>query len=338
MSGRKGILAGGNWIIDHIKIIDAWPQQDALANILATSKANGGSPYNLLKDLALLQAPFPLEGTGMVGNDADGNYILQECASLGIHSQGITINQEASTSFTDVMTVKGTGRRTFFHNRGANDLFGPQHVDLSASQAKIFHLGYLLLLASIDKFTDDGHTEAALLFKQAKEMGFLTSADVVSESSDRFTKIVSPSLPYLDYLFVNEYEAEKITGIALCSEGKLNLKLATKACQLIIEKGVQQFVILHHPTLALAMDKQKNVTVQPSLAIPPEMIEGAAGAGDAFAAGVLYGLHENWPISKCLELGVCTAGASLFSPSCSNGVRPAEQVSQLSSTFGFRSI
>lgn len=326
MSSRKGILAGGNWIIDHIKIIDAWPQQDALANILDTQKANGGSPYNVLKDLALLQAPFPLEGAGLVGNDADGNYIMHECATLGIHTQGIKISQDASTSFTDVMTVKGTGRRTFFHNRGANDLFGPEHVDLAASKAKIFHLGYLLLLASMDEFSDDGQTQAAGLFRKAKELGFLTSADVVSESSDRFTTIVSPSLPYLDFLFVNEYEAGKITGLDLCPDGKLNLELAALACKTIIDKGVQQFVFLHHPTLAMAIDKQGNITIQASLSIPPEKIEGAAGAGDAFAAGVLFGLHENWSVSQCLELGVCTAAASLFSASCSDGVREVGKV------------
>jgi hypothetical protein len=31
---RIGILAGGNWILDRTKIIDVYPVQDALANIL----------------------------------------------------------------------------------------------------------------------------------------------------------------------------------------------------------------------------------------------------------------------------------------------------------------
>ena len=61
---RSGIIAGGNWIVDHLKIIDAWPTQDALASILAESSGNGGSAYNVLKDLALLGAPFPLTGIG----------------------------------------------------------------------------------------------------------------------------------------------------------------------------------------------------------------------------------------------------------------------------------
>jgi len=59
-TARSGILAGGNWIVDHTKIIDVYPAQHALANILAEISSNGGGPYNVLKDLVRLQAPFPL--------------------------------------------------------------------------------------------------------------------------------------------------------------------------------------------------------------------------------------------------------------------------------------
>jgi hypothetical protein len=57
---RSGVLAGGNWIVDRVKIVDCYPEQDGLARILGHSISNGGSPYNLLKDLARLEAPFPL--------------------------------------------------------------------------------------------------------------------------------------------------------------------------------------------------------------------------------------------------------------------------------------
>ncbi len=33
---RNGFLAGGNFIVDTVKIIDAWPEQDALASIRET--------------------------------------------------------------------------------------------------------------------------------------------------------------------------------------------------------------------------------------------------------------------------------------------------------------
>ncbi len=66
-SSRCGLLAAGNWIIDQVKMIDVYPQRDQLANIRTQSQGTGGSPYNVLINLARLQAPFPLMAAGLVG-------------------------------------------------------------------------------------------------------------------------------------------------------------------------------------------------------------------------------------------------------------------------------
>src|SRR5829696_7900133 len=118
MSSRSGILAGGNWIVDAVKIIDTWPQQDALANIFSTTKGTGGSPFNVLFDLAVLGAGFPLAAVGLVGEDSNGEWIIEQCTALGISTDELQKTSAAPTSFTDVMTVQATGRRTFFHARG----------------------------------------------------------------------------------------------------------------------------------------------------------------------------------------------------------------------------
>src|SRR6516164_5303296 len=127
---RNGVLAGGNWLLDHTKIIDVYPAQDALANILAESSSNGGGAYNVLKDLARLQAPFPLAAVGLIGDDPAGEYIRQDCQANGIDTHQLHVTEEAPTSYTDVMTVKSTGRRTFFHQRGANAFLDATHFDL----------------------------------------------------------------------------------------------------------------------------------------------------------------------------------------------------------------
>ena len=41
---RSGILAGGNFIIDYVKMIDAWPDQDMLANIRPKPRATAAAP------------------------------------------------------------------------------------------------------------------------------------------------------------------------------------------------------------------------------------------------------------------------------------------------------
>src|SRR5262245_3317651 len=78
-TSRAGLLAGGNWIIDQVKLIDVYPQPEQLANIQEQKQGTGGAPYNVLVDLAILGAPFPLFGAGFVGKDALGETILDDC-------------------------------------------------------------------------------------------------------------------------------------------------------------------------------------------------------------------------------------------------------------------
>ena len=71
---REGILAGGNWIIDNVKIIDVYPKEDKLANILKESNSNGGAPYSVLKAISKMGFQFPLTGIGAIGDDERGDY------------------------------------------------------------------------------------------------------------------------------------------------------------------------------------------------------------------------------------------------------------------------
>ena len=65
-TSRNGILAGGNFIIDHVKIIDEYPAENMLATILEESSSNGGGPYNVLRDLSAMGVSFPREAAGLV--------------------------------------------------------------------------------------------------------------------------------------------------------------------------------------------------------------------------------------------------------------------------------
>ena len=46
---RRGLLAGGNWITDQVKMIDVYPQPEQLANIRSQSEGTGGAAYNVLE-------------------------------------------------------------------------------------------------------------------------------------------------------------------------------------------------------------------------------------------------------------------------------------------------
>lgn len=338
MNARSGLLAGGNWIVDKLKVIDVFPQQDALANILEESTCNGGSPFNILIDLAKLGAKFPLAGVGRIGADADGEWIRQQCALWKVNDSQLQTHAEAPTSHTDVMTVRDTGRRTFFHQRGANAHLDPDDFAFENTGERIFHLGYLLLLDALDQPDPEFGTVAARVLAQAKEAGFLTSIDVVSEDSDRFGQIVLPALPYVDFCILNEFEIERTTGVPTRPGGELSLEAVRKAARSLLEKGVQAWVIVHFPEGAYALGRSGVESRQGSIRLPQEQIVGTVGAGDAFAAGVLWGLHDELSIEEALRYGVCAAAACLQGAGTSDGVRALEECLALGEKFGFGEI
>ncbi len=330
---RRGVLAAGNWIVDHVKQIDAWPAQDTLATIISQSNGNGGGPYNLLKDLAMMHCGFPLAGVGLVGHDADGESIHHDCTRHGIDAAGLLQTDEAPTSYTDVMSVAQTSRRTFFHQHGANALFGKKHCDLRKSQARIFYLGYLCLLRKLDTVAEDGSTEASHLFSEAKSLGLSTVADLVSNKAADYQAIVNPSLLHLDYLFTNEFEIAELTGGDVSNDPAVLTPLA----QTLFDRGMRGTVIVHFPEGALCVRRGEPPIFQPAVRIPSTMVAGSAGAGDAFAAGFIMGFHEGWELTRCLELAVCVAAASLRDVTCSAAVQTSEECLALGRQLGFNS-
>jgi sugar/nucleoside kinase (ribokinase family) len=334
---RRGILAGGNWIIDQVKLVDVFPQREQLANIRRQSQGTGGAPYNVLVDLAILGVGFPLYGAGLVGDDALGRTILEDCQQRKIDTRCLRATNKADTSYTDVMTEEGNGRRTFFHYRGANAFWRGEDLDFSKIKAQIFHLGYLLLLDALDEPDAKFGTKAARLLAAAQAAGLKTSADVVSEDSDRFAKIVTPALKYVDYCILNEIEAGKTVGFKIRQpEGGLDAVALRHAAGALLQCGVREVVVIHFPEGSFARTRKGEDVWQSSVRLPDKQIAGTAGAGDAFCAGVLLGLHNGWELKKCLEAGVCAAAMSLADATCTGGMKPLNACLALGKKHGFR--
>ena len=333
-SSRSGILGGGNWIIDQVKLIDVYPQREQLANIRSQSQGTGGAPYNVLVDLAKLGAPFPLSAAGLVGKDALGELILADCRTHKIDTHYLRCTAAAPTSYTDVMSEQGDGRRTFFHQRGANALWKAEDLNFVRTKARIFHLGYLLLLDQLDMPDKKFGTRGAALLAAAQGAGLKTSVDVVSEDSDRFTKIVSPALKFVDYCILNEIEAGKTTGFKIRrADGSLDTVALRHAAGALLQCGVREVVVIHFPEGGFARTRDGKDSWQSSLKLPPKYIAGTAGAGDAFCAGVLLGLHEGWDLQRCLLTGVSVAAASLSEPTCTGGVKNLATALDLAKKF-----
>jgi sugar/nucleoside kinase (ribokinase family) len=333
---RRGILVGGNFTVDRVKLIERYPEEDSLASILGESVNNGGLAFNVLTDLARLDAGVPLGAIGRVGDDPSGAWVLAECQRLGISTAGIRPTRGVSTSYTDVMSVRGTGHRTFFHHRGANARLDSADFDLSRTRAKLLHLGYLLLLDRLDRPSRTHGTRAGMVLARAQRVGLLTSIDVVSEDTDRYRSIVLPALRWVDYLFANEFETEKLTGLRVRGpRGRLLPGRIRAAATRLLRGGVRQ-VVLHFGEGAGAFAADGSFAWQGSVRLPRSEIAGSTGAGDAFAAGFLLGVHEELPIPEALRYGVSVAAASLRAPGASRGIGRLARCLALGARYGYR--
>ncbi|HCB97477.1 MAG TPA: carbohydrate kinase family protein, partial [Verrucomicrobiales bacterium] len=253
-----------------------------------------------------------------------------DCKHHGIQTRHLKTTLKADTSYTDVMTETQTGRRTFFHYRGTNALWDGHELDWQKTSARFFHIGYLLLLDAMDAPDKRYGTKAAKLLAAAQKAGLKTSVDVVSEDSDRFARIVRPALKYTDYCILNEFEAGRTTGFEIrTSSGDLDTTALRHAAGALIECGIRELVVIHFPEGAFARTLDGRDFWQSSLKLPQKYIAGSAGAGDAFCAGVLMGLHQGWDIQQCLKAGVCAAASSLSHPTCTGGIQSLQDCLEL---------
>ena len=336
MAERKGIAGIGAFIMDHVRMINVWPEEQTLATISGEEFSGGGLAHNLVVDIAKFDLGIPVEAVGLVGDDDDGRSILKLCAELGIDTTNLKTTTDAPTSYTEVMTVQSTGKRTFFHSRGANNLVNYETVPFETIKSKIAAVGYLMLMDGIDAPDPEFGTVAAKILNRLRQDGIKTSIDTVSEDSDRFGSIVPHALKYTDYVLLNEFEAWKITGHQILKGDVLDADALRASAKQLQGYGDSELVVIHMHLGSYALTRDGKEVFQPSLELPADYIVGGAGAGDAFYNGVLCSIHEGWPLEDGLRFGTCAAAACMSHATCTEGVVSHAECMKLESRFAYR--
>ncbi|MBL5922884.1 carbohydrate kinase family protein [Lelliottia amnigena] len=327
---RKGIIAAGNMLVDHVHQIVQWPERGWLAEIIHSERATGGAPLNVLLTLAKMHVGLPLQAVGLIGEDSDGDYIMAMLDQYHVNRQRVQRTTFSPTSMSQVMTDP-TGQRTFFHSPAANRLLDLPAFDRLDASMKIFHLGYLLLLDSLDLPDDEFGTRSARLLAQMREQGYETSLDLVSRKGDpRYQPLVLPALRYVDYLVINELEAGEFSGLDMRNgDDAPDIDHIALAASQLLAAGVKQRVVIHCPEGAWGEAPGEPGQWIASKQLEQEEIIGSVGAGDAFCAGFLYGCHEAWPLTDSIQLAHACARASLLAANAIDGAKTLEELKTL---------
>lgn len=327
---KNGIVLAGNIVVDYVKMVSSYPQPGMLTSILGVSRSTGGSVPNMGIDLKRMDADLPVLGVGLVGDDENGEYMVNTMRSSGMDVSGVRRLGGEVTAFTDVMTDNTTRERTFFHARGANAKFHFRHIDFDAfAGCSMFHIAYALLLDAMDAPDEQYGTVMARTLAEASARGLITSLDVVSEQGDRFARIVTPSLPHCDYFIVNEIESSRVCGIpSRDGSGRLLPGNIVRILQRLLDMGVRKLTAVHAPEGGWCMRRGGEPVFRPSLKLPQGYVKGTVGAGDAFCAGMLYALNRGDGDERALDIGAAAA-ACVLGEQGGFGVKPIARIEKM---------
>jgi ribokinase len=292
--------------LDHLYAVPRLVQ-DGGVEVLKSSSQPGGSAANTVYGLAKLGLRCGF--VGVVGDDDAGRALLASFEEVGVDTSGIRLQAGATTGQTICITA-GQGQKAIYIVPGANNLLNADEVDPSyLGDARYVHISSFV---GEDAFSQQPRMVAKLP-PQAK-LSFALDALYAR----RGLKAVSPLIRRCAVLFANAEELQELTGEELPAAARTCLRLG---CDTVVvtfgagrRQGRSRKVTASLITTRRKTERGPEFTEHdvPAPTARDGPIADTTGAGDAFAAGFLYGLlREEYSLPACGALGHTAAGFSL---------------------------
>ncbi len=298
------IVCVGQLVADIVvRPVQALPFPGRTTPVEELDLLSGGCAANTAAVLAKLGAEARL--VALIGRDAFGDAALADQVKAGVNVEAVSREDGVPTSVAIVL-VDGAGQRSFFYRAGGLEAMSNRHVpDPVLSSARVVHVGGAMKMLNID---------LADLMARAKSFGCLTSLDTDWDIYGNWMRLLEKALPKIDLLLTNEEEAAELAGkkdpgdaartLLACGPKAVAVKRGEKGALLATKDGVSEF---------------------PAYRVE---VRDTTCAGDAFAAGFLFGASACRPLDECMRLGNA-AGALCTTQISHKGVVSLEAVRRL---------
>lgn len=254
----------------------------------------GGSAANTIYGLARLGVVGGFIGT--VGDDEAGGMLLDDFRNVSVDTGQIRI-KKAKTGTTLCLTDK-RGRRAIYVLPGANSLLESDDIDLDyIKQARILHLS---------SFAGERHLEIQKQLIDHIPTSVKVSFAPGSIYTARGLADLSPIIKRTYVLFINRKEIEELTGEEFQKGAQSCLGRGCQVVAVTLGEGMKRKATTAACYLASG-DREYMIEAIRTKRVPGDTI----GAGDAFAAGFLFGLLREKNLEECGYLGELVAQFSI---------------------------
>jgi len=298
----KRVLGIGNALVDIMTILDSEEflsqieiqkgsmqlvDSDLSSAILKQSEnfkkelSSGGSAANTIHGLANLGTTTSF--IGKTGDDTYGRFFADDLRNNGINPILLTGTTDTGRA---IALISPDSERTFATYLGAAIELSP--LDLAAEMFSLFDYIY------IEGYLVQNHDLVEKILEYANQHNCqvcldLASFNVVEQNLDFLKKIIKD---HVDIIFANEEEAKAFTNM----EPEKALEALSEFCDIAVVKIGKNGSLVKH---------EKNIyKIKPTVS---NCID-TTGAGDAYAAGFIYGLANDLSLDKCGAIGSLLAG------------------------------
>ena len=271
-------LAGVGFEKGVMTLVDDARQADVLGGLdgIETHRCAGGSAANTMLGIAQLGGSCAY--AGKVGDDEIGAFFARDLQAAGVSL--LTDALPGGQTGTCVVLITDDAERTMLTHLGASATLSDADVpDVDLSGAEWAYVeGYLL-------GTEPNQSAARAAIRAAKAAGAkvaLTASDpfLVGACKADFLELIGGPV---DLLFCNLEEARGLTG-----------KSDARACAADL--------VAYGPRVALTMGAEGSLLADPleTIHVPgvPVQAVDTTGAGDMYAAGILYGLTNGLSLAE----------------------------------------
>jgi len=277
MKDPMSILCVGQLVADIVvRPVDALPLAGRTDLVTDLELLAGGCAANTAGVLAKFGASVAL--VAVVGRDALGDAVLADLAAVGVQT-GPVVREQAPTSAA-VVLASATGERSFFYRTGGNEQLANRHVpDAALKGSALVHVGGAMKLVNLD---------LAELTRRAKSFGCRTSLDTDWDVFGSWMRRLQGALPQIDFLMTNAEEAAMLTGRQDCRA----------AAESLLAEGPEA-VLVKRGACGSLLATRAGMMEFPAFQV---QVLDTTCAGDAAAAGFLFGVSQGLPLEESARL------------------------------------
>ena len=294
------------------------------ADIPAFTKSVGGSPANIVQGAARLGLKTGF--LGKVAHDGMGEYILSSLQAQGIETKGIAVDRTGARNciaVTEIISPEQSGgyttggdafhHGTYLYRQGTADiLYSPEDVDgdmIAAAKC---------VMLSGTAFSQSPSREAMFKILQlARDHGTMTVLDIDYRpfgwtSKDETARCYARVMEQCDIVIGYREEFDAVEYLSMPGN-----KDNEKSARALLDVGVKLVIVKDGANGSTAYTSDGSVL---RCGIIPTAAIKTFGSGDAYAAGLMYGILRERGLAYAMQLGTACASLALTTISCGDAM------------------